>query len=590
MEFSFYLLCLLVIFLLVIIYYTKEHSFDSENTLFRSILLTTYIMQLVYLSTYISSQNGSEIVVFSKIYFIMITLWFALYSFYYISFFIKAKYLREQTLQKKKITSFKQWFLILQGISILLLLISKVSFLACPLMVSVLIGFYLVLEGITLLKGIKIMPKKQYAYLLVLFIIQVFIFGFREYYQEFSLMNIGMIIIVMYCYLTLENADQKELKILKLERDYALSQSMDKSTFLKNLSHQIRTPLNTIDGFSQVILESSDEEEIKNDIQDIRTASRELIEVINGMIDLSIIESGNLELINENYNIYDLLDNTVEIIHSKLKETEVKLVTDMEEKIPEVLLGDSERISQILLNLLKNAIKYTDSGSITLKVESVKSSSICRLKFSVIDTGKGIQKEELNTIFEEKEDGGLGLAISKHLVDLMQGTIDVESTLGVGTTITVTIDQKIINDKSKEETSKRKMLRYFQAVGKRILLVDDNKLNLKVAAKLLTPYQVEVIEASSGKECLDILEHDTNFDLILMDDLMPEMSGTECLEILKKIEREDGYYIPVVVLTANVVSGMKEKYLTLGFEDYLSKPIDKYELHRILKKYLKGRK
>ena len=140
------------------------------------------------------------------------------------------------------------------------------------------------------------------------------------------------------------------------------------------------------------------------------------------------------------------------------------------------------------------------------------------------------------------------------------------------------------------KTSKKSTLKAFDASNQRILLVDDNKLNLKVASKLLEAYKVEVVVANSGHECLDILDKDTNFDLILMDDLMPEMSGTECLDIMKKIERVDGYYIPVVVLTANAVSGMKEKYLNSGFEDYLAKPIDKYELDRILKNYLKGKK
>lgn len=151
----------------------------------------------------------------------------------------------------------------------------------------------------------------------------------------------------------------------------------------------------------------------------------------------------------------------------------------------------------------------------------------------------------------------------------------------------MTIDQKVLEDTKLENALKKKKVVPFKASDKKILVVDDNKLNLKVARKLLEPYQVQVVEANSGDECLDIIDRDTNFDLILMDDLMPQMSGTETLDILKKIQRVDGYYIPVVVLTANAVSGMKEKYLNLGFEDYLAKPIERYELHRILKKYLK---
>ena len=218
---------------------------------------------------------------------------------------------------------------------------------------------------------------------------------------------------------------------------------------------------------------------------------------------------------------------------------------------------------------------------------------MCRLKITVSDTGRGIKKEDLSTIFEsktKKEGMTLGLVVSKYLLDLMGGSIEVESIYRTGSKFIVTLDQKIISTRETEKISRKRVLKPFKATNKRILLVDDNKLNLKVATKLLAPYEVEVVEAGSGQECLDILEKDTSFDLILMDDLMPEMSGTECLDIIKKIERVDGYYIPVVVLTANAVSGMKEKYLNSGFEDYLSKPIDKYALDRILKKYLKGKK
>lgn len=589
MEYQFHLLSLLIIFLLIVIYYMGRDSFQKENRCFRSILLTTYIMQLGYFSTYIISRNENNTIWISKLYLITIVLWFALFSFYYLVIYLKSKYIENETKLTKKIDKIKKWLIGMQLISMIWILgypdVIYNQGITIPNIISILIGFYLVTDGIILLKGRKSISSNLFGHLMVLFIIQVFIFGLAQYNGEFSMMNIGILIIVLYCYLTIENPYQKQLKTLQLERDYAIGQSIDKSAFLKNLSHQIRTPLNTIDGFSQIILENSDEKEIKNDIQDIRSASKELIDVINGMIDLSIIESGTLEIINENYNIYDMLDNVIEITKSKMKGTEIEWIDEIDENIPEVLSGDSERISQILLNLVKNAIKYTEKGSITLKVECVKSSTRCRLKFSVIDTGCGIQKEELKTIFDRKEDN-LGLAISKHLVDLMGGAIDIESTVEKGTSIIVTIVQKIVMEKQ-EQTSEQKVLKYFQAKDKRILLVDDNKLNLKVASKLLQPYEVEIVEATSGTECLDILEHDTNFDLILMDDLMPEMSGTECLSILKKIERVDGYYIPVVVLTANVISGMKEKYLDFGFEDYLSKPIDKYELERILKKYLK---
>ena len=410
---------------------------------------------------------------------------------------------------------------------------------------------------------------------------------------ELPFLVIGMIIVVYYNYFVLENSDKEELKTVTLERDYAKKHSIDKINFLKVLSHEIRTPLNTIDGMSQIIMDSDNLEEIKNDVKDIRIASRDLIDVINGMIDLSILESGSLVVLSENYNVYDMFEDVKNIAFSKMRDKNLDFKFDIADDIPEVLLGDSERFSQVILNLITNAIKYTDKGSIVLKVQSIKSSTKCRLKVMVSDTGRGIKKEDIGNIFESKsskEGISLGLAVSKYLLELMGGTIEVESTYGKGSKFIITLDQNIVSDSSEEKIIRKRVLKPFDASDKRILLVDDNKLNLKVASKLLQPYGVLIVEATSGRECLDILDRDTKFDLILMDDMMPEMSGTECLDILKKLERVDGYYIPVVVLTANAVSGMKEEYLNVGFEDYLSKPIDKYELDRILKKYLKRKK
>ena len=210
---------------------------------------------------------------------------------------------------------------------------------------------------------------------------------------------------------------------------------------------------------------------------------------------------------------------------------------------------------------------------------------------TVSDTGRGIKEEELKNLFErdiKSSDEKLGLIIVKKLVSLMNGKIDVSSTYGKGSTFTVVIDQKVIADKVVED--KKENISMFDATGKRVLVVDDNKLNLKVADKMLSQYNVDVLFASSGQECIDLLENDHNFDLILMDDMMPNMSGTEALGVIKKIERVEGYNIPIVVLTANAIAGMKDKYLKAGFEDFLSKPIDKVELNRILNKFLNEKK
>ena len=248
-------------------------------------------------------------------------------------------------------------------------------------------------------------------------------------------------------------------------------------------------------------------------------------------IDLSIIESGNLEIINDNYNIYDMFDNISNIINSKLHDKNVKFVCKIDKNIPEVLLGDSERISQVVLNLLENSIKFTTKGTIKLEVNSVKNNSIVRLIIKISDTGIGIKSSELDYLFDKKKDNSIGLILSKYLVELMNGKIEVDSEYEKGTTFTISIDQKII---AEHEQKKNNEVKVFKATGKRILIVDDNKLNLKVISKLLIPYGVEIVEANSGSECLDILDKDTDFDLIFMDDMMPNMSGPETLIKLKE--------------------------------------------------------
>ena len=260
--------------------------------------------------------------------------------------------------------------------------------------------------------------------------------------------------------------------------------------------------------------------------------------------------------------------------------------------MPEVLLGDQERIEQVILSVLNNSIKYTNKGTIKLNVDAIVSDNLCRFKIVIEDTGSGINSTDLRKIFDidsKRKNNKIGLVVAKELIDLMNGKIDIDSILGQGTTVVIVIDQKMVHNDTKVVSKKKKEIVPFDANNSKVLVVDDNKLNIKVATKLLEPYNISVVEAYSGEEALNILDKDTDFSLILMDDLMPNLSGTETLGILKKIERVDGFNIPVVVLTANAVTGVKNKYLDKGFDDYLSKPIDRYELDRVLNKFIKNK-
>jgi CheY-like chemotaxis protein len=363
------------------------------------------------------------------------------------------------------------------------------------------------------------------------------------------------------------------------------------------MSHEIRTPLNAIVGFSQSISEADVPANIKEDVNYIKTASNNLLELVNGILDISKIEANKLEIVNTEYNTHKLFDEIAALARGRLGEKNLAFRINIDKSIPDILYGDHTRLKQITINLLTNAIKYTIEGFIDFNVSTVIKDDVCRLIISVEDSGIGIPENKIDKLFvkferidNEKynsiEGTGLGLAITKKLVELMNGKIVVQSKYGVGSKFTVGIDQKIVSNPeeySSLEKTQKLDLRTLKFDNKKILVVDDNKLNLKVASKLLENYNVIVEESSSGGECLDKIKAGNKYDLILLDDMMPNMSGTQTLRELKKIS---GFNIPVVALTANAISGMKEKYLSEGFDDYISKPIERDRLNNIVKKFL----
>lgn len=358
------------------------------------------------------------------------------------------------------------------------------------------------------------------------------------------------------------------------------------------MSHEIRTPLNAINGFSQLILEENDINTIKDEAKDIMAASQNLLEIVNGILDISKIEADKLEIVNVEYEPSKIFEEVAILAKSRIGEKPVKFKEYIAEDLPDYLYGDYTRVKQIVLNLLTNAVKYTKDGFVDYSVSCVKQDDICRLIIKVKDTGIGIKSENIDKLFNkferfDKEQNitiegtGLGLAITKKLVDLMGGKIIAQSIYGTGSIFAVVIDQRIVNKvKTKEENEKQTRTQFDYA---RVLVVDDNRINLRVASKLLDLYHIQTDLVESGFDAIEKIKSGTIYNLILMDDMMPKMSGTETFKKLKQIE---GFNVPVVALTANAITGMREKYLSEGFNDYISKPIDKKELERVLNTYL----
>ncbi len=377
-----------------------------------------------------------------------------------------------------------------------------------------------------------------------------------------------------------------------------------KSTFLSTMSHEIRTPMNAIIGMANVAMREDMNDEVRKSLSIIQSSAEGLLAIINDILDFSKIESGRVEIISENYQTLSLLNDVCTMAKARNTEKGLTLKFEIDKEMPSVLWGDMVRIKQVMVNLATNAIKYTDEGSVTIQVSCERREGNCAvLRYAVVDTGQGIREEDLPKLFQSfsqinqeqnhtKEGTGLGLAISKQLVELMHGHIGVTSTYGVGSTFYFEIPQTIVDDTaagdleaysySKASSDKKQQ---FEAPDAKVLLVDDNRVNLKVALALFKPYKTQIDTAAGGKIAVRMSKEKT-YDLILMDNFMPEMNGMDATRAIRGDAENPNQKVPIVALTADVVMGMKEKMLEAGMDDLLSKPIDLAAADKIFRKYL----
>ena len=595
----FLIISFIYLILVMIIYFSKKKINTSENKVY-SILLTVTLLGVVidFSSVYMafSGLHNGFFEFVNRLYLVYLLTWISLLTSYSFIISLSKK-------AAKKGTSFIKIIYVPMAIFLLFYPLAYTvegnEFFTHGLSANAMYGLstiYVIVMIICLLSNIKNLKQKKYVPIIFYIFIGTFITLIQLFNPSILIITAMEAFVTILMYFTIENPDLKMIEELNIARDQADKANNAKSEFLSNMSHEIRTPLNAIVGFSQALEEENLPDEAKDEVKDIIMASQSLLEIVNGILDISKIEANKLEIVNAEYDFNKVLEELVALTRARMGDKPLQFKTSFDPTIPTVLYGDHTRIKQIILNLLTNAVKYTKEGYINFKVDSVIKEDVCRLIISVEDSGIGIKEENINKLFSkferfdlEKnitiEGTGLGLAITKKLVDLMNGKIVVQSTYGEGSRFTVAIDQKIVKTPTItiKDQNEQKEVKAFDVSGKRILVVDDNKLNLKVATRLLKEYNVEIETIDSGFECIEKIKAGQTYDLILMDDMMPKMTGTETIAKLKQIE---GYNIPTIALTANAISGMKEKYMKAGFDGYLSKPIDKLELNRIINDFL----
>ena len=604
---------LFLIILIEIVFLSKKTINKVENRIFK-ILMTTnllgYISEIT-LQFSVRFHGTDEFLSYflAKLYVIYIIVWIGIFSIY--TFLITRKQVKGQTdndySSSNKYKIMKYIHIVIISIAVIVVLFLPIEiFYENNLMYSYggaidfLRIYLMVLMGIWVVKllfNFKLLKQKKYV---PVFVVVVMMIGNVILQAYDPTVLIATFIMTYTCYAlfhSIENPDLQMVEELKLAMKIADRANSAKSDFLSSVSHEIRTPLNTIIGFTSGLLKSPNmSAEEKEQLNDVVGSSKILLRIMKNILDMGHLETETPEINNAEYNVKELILKVGQTFLYELKEKGLEYKVHIAPDIPIGLYGDSEKVYTIIENLLSNAVKFTDKGSVDFKVECVKQEGVCRLLVTVADTGRGIKEEHIDKLFRQFEKleetntktlgSGLGLAIVKKLVDGIGGTITPNSEYGVGSRFIFTLDQKITKDvpigelnhlinlqESVSEVSEEPH-EAIDLTNKRILVVDDNKMNIKVARRLLiqnyNAKDASVDSVESGQECIDKHKSGEVYDLILMDYMMPGMDG---IVTFKKLKLLGGFNTPTIMLTADAVAGAREKYLKEGFIDYVPKPI-----------------